>query len=129
SPRRSRDGRPIDTNAPGRFAIKVITEQESARIARFACELALRRKDAGGKGKLTCSAKYNVLPQTDGVFRRVVETVAREDYPSLTYEQFIVDDFARRMVAAPHDLDVVVLPNLYGDILSDEAAGTIGGLG
>ena len=50
-------------------------------------------------------------------------------YPDLAYEEFIVDDFARRLVAAPHELDVVLLPNLYGDILSDEAAATVGGLG
>ena len=77
---------------------------------------------------MTCSSKYNMLRRTDGLFRRVVEeTVAK--YPELKYEQFIVDDFARRIVQSPHDLDVVVLPNLYGDILSDAAAGLIGGLG
>ena len=50
-------------------------------------------------------------------------------YPDITFESFIADDFARRLVASPHDLDVVLLPNLYGDIFSDEGAGTIGGLG
>src|SRR5208283_5952820 len=50
-------------------------------------------------------------------------------YPDIGYEQFIIDDFARRVVQSPHDLDVVVMPNLYGDIMSDAAAGTIGGLG
>lgn len=128
-PRRRRDGVPVDTTAAGMFAVKVITEEGTRNVARFACELALRRKDAGGKGKVTCSAKYNVLPGTDGLFRRVCEEVVRDEYPGLQYEQFIVDDFARRIVASPHDLDVVVLPNLYGDILSDEAAGAIGGLG
>jgi 3-isopropylmalate dehydrogenase len=57
----------------------------------------------------------------------VQEVVA--EYPELAYEQFITDDFARRIVATPHSLDVVVLPNLYGDILSDEAAALVGGLG
>lgn len=118
-PIRSRDGR---------YAVKVITRENTERVARFACELALRRKAEGHSGTVTCAAKYNVLRQSDGFFRQVVEeTVAQ--YPDLTYQQFIVDDFARRLVMSPHSLDVVVLPNLYGDILSDEGAGTIGGLG
>jgi isocitrate/isopropylmalate dehydrogenase len=128
-PRRARDNAPIDTSQSGAFAIKVITEAATRRLTRFACELALRRKDAGAMGKVTVSSKYNVLPRTDGLFRRVAEQTVRDEYPSLTYQQFIVDDFARRIVASPHELDVVILPNLYGDVLSDEAAGTIGGLG
>lgn len=128
-PTHGRDGAPIDTSVTGAFAVKIITEDATVRIARFAGNLARRRKDAGGRGKVTCSSKYNVLPATDGLFRRVVESVIRDEFPGLIYEQFIVDDFARRIVAVPHDLDVVVLPNLYGDILSDSAAGTIGGLG
>ncbi len=128
-PERGRDGTPLDTTQPGIFAVKVITEAESARIARFAGHLALRRKESGYPGKVTVSSKYNVLPRADGLFLHVAEQVIRDEFPSLTYEQFIVDDFARRLVAAPQQLDVVLLPNLYGDILSDEAAGTIGGLG
>jgi isocitrate/isopropylmalate dehydrogenase len=69
-----------------------------------------------------------MLRDSDGLFRRIVEETAAR-YPELKYEQFIVDDFARRLVQNPHDLDVVVMPNLYGDILSDAAAGLIGGLG
>jgi isocitrate/isopropylmalate dehydrogenase len=113
---------------PGRFALKVITEAGSERVARFAFELARRRKAAGRPGKVTCASKYNMLPQSDGLFRDVARRVAAS-YPDIAFETFIVDDFARRLVAAPHDLDVVVLPNLYGDILSDAAAGIIGGLG
>jgi isocitrate/isopropylmalate dehydrogenase len=128
-PRRGRDNAPIDTTAPGAFAVKIITEAATRRVARFACELALRRKDAGGKGKVTCATKHNVLPRTDGLFRGVAEAVVRDEYPGLDWESFIVDDFARRIVATPHDLDVVLMPNLYGDVLSDEAAGIIGGLG
>jgi isocitrate/isopropylmalate dehydrogenase len=112
----------------GRYAIKVLTRGNTERVARFACELARKRKAAGHPGKLTCSAKYNMLRRSDEFFRATVEEVAHE-YPDITYEQFIVDDMARRLVACPHELDVVLLPNLYGDILSDEAAGTIGGLG
>ena len=112
----------------GRYAVKVITRENTERIARFACELALKRKDRGYPGKVTCSAKYNVLWRSDGFFREIVEAIVGQ-YPDLTYEQYIVDDFARRLVTNPHDLDVVVLPNLYGDVLADEGAGTIGGLG
>jgi isocitrate/isopropylmalate dehydrogenase len=119
---------PIDTGASGRYAIKVITESNTRRVARFACELALKRKRAGGRGKVTCTAKYNMLREADEFFRRICEETVH-GYPELKYEQFIVDDFARRVVQSPHDLDVVVAPNLYGDILSDAAAGTIGGLG
>jgi isocitrate/isopropylmalate dehydrogenase len=62
------------------------------------------------------------------LFRHVATRVAAS-YADIAFETFIVDDFARRLIATPHDLDVVVLPNLYGDILSDAAAGVIGGLG
>ena len=120
--------RPIADIGPGRFALKVITEEGSERVCRFSFELARRRRASGGKGKVTCASKYNMLPRTDGLFRDVATRVAR-DFPDIAFETFIVDDFARRIVAAPHDLDVVVLPNLYGDILSDTAAGLIGGLG
>ena len=112
----------------GKFALRVITEANTRRLAQFACRLALRRQQQGGKGRVTLAAKYNLLIQTDGLFRRVVaETVAQ--HPELAYEEYLVDDFAHRLVASPQGLDVVVLPNLYGDILSDEAAATIGGLG
>src|SRR5271167_3450240 len=78
--------------------------------------------------KLTCTSKYNMLRESDGLFRKIVEETAAR-YPEIKYEQFIVDDFARRLVQSPHELDVVVAPNLYGDILSDAAASIIGGLG
>jgi 3-isopropylmalate dehydrogenase len=119
---------PLDTSEPGAYAIKVITERGTRRIAEFACQVALKRKRNGGPGKVTCTAKYNLLRESDGLFRRIVEeTVA--SHRELVYEQFIVDDIARRMVQSPREFDVVVTPNLYGDILSDAAAGIIGGLG
>jgi isocitrate/isopropylmalate dehydrogenase len=120
--------KPLNTTPAGKFAIKVITEEASRQVAQFACDLARRRKARGGKGKVTCTSKYNMLRDSDGLFRRVVEATVR-DYPDLQYEQYIVDDFARRLVASPSEFDVVVMPNLCGDILSDVAAGTIGGLG
>jgi isocitrate/isopropylmalate dehydrogenase len=119
---------PLDTSERGVYAIKVITERATRRVAEFACQLTLKRKRAGGKGRLICTSKYNMLRRSDGLFRQIVEETAAR-YPEIKYEQFIVDDFARRLVQSPHELDVVVAPNLYGDILSDAAAGIIGGLG
>jgi isocitrate/isopropylmalate dehydrogenase len=114
--------------APGRFAIKVITVAGTERIVRFACELARRRKAQGRPGRVTTGTKHNVLPRSDGLFREVALRVAAE-YPDLDFECFLADDLARRFVASPRDLDVVVLPNLYGDLFSDLAAGVVGGLG
>lgn len=120
--------RPLVELAPGAFALKVITERGSDRVARFAFELARRRKRSGHPGRLTCGTKHNMLPRSDGLFRDRVARMAAE-YPDIELQTFIVDDFARRLVAEPHSLDVVVLPNLYGDILTDAAAGLVGGLG
>ncbi len=120
--------RAVAEMAPGAFALKVITERGSERVARFACELARRRKSLGSPGRVTCATKHNMLPRSDGLFRAVAQRVAAE-YPDVEFESYIVDDFARRLVAEPTELDVVLLPNLYGDILSDAAAGLIGGLG
>ena len=112
----------------GRYAIKVITEERTAAVTRFGFELARRRRAQGHEGKLTVSTKYNMLPGSDGYFLEVAREVAKE-YPDIPFEAFIIDDFARRIIAEPGKLDVVVLPNLYGDVLSDAAAGLIGGLG
>jgi isocitrate/isopropylmalate dehydrogenase len=118
----------LNTAERGKYAIKVITERNTRQIAHFASKLARRRQLEGHPGKLTCTSKYNMLRESDGFFRQIVAEVAGE-YPDVKYEEFIVDDFARRLVQSSHELDVVVMPNLYGDILSDAAAGTIGGLG
>jgi isocitrate/isopropylmalate dehydrogenase len=113
---------------PGAYALKAITEQGSERVIRFAFELARRRKAQGRPGKLTASAKWNMLPKTDGLF---IETARRlaDEYEDIAFETLIVDDFAHRLVLDPLRFDVIVLPNLYGDILSDAAAGLAGGLG
>ena len=121
-------GRKVHEMGEGRYAIKAITVAGSERVLRFGFELARRRRDAGGVGKVTVAAKTNMLPQTDGLFARIGETVA-DEYPDIEHETFIIDDFAHRLVARTRDLDVVVLPNLYGDVLSDAAAGLVGGLG
>ena len=121
-------GRPIAELAPGRFALKVISERGSERVARFAFELARRRRAQGRPGRVTCGTKHNMLAQSDGLFRDVAARVARE-YPDVGFEVRIVDDLAHRLVAHARELDVVLLPNLYGDILSDAAAALVGGLG
>jgi isocitrate/isopropylmalate dehydrogenase len=77
---------------------------------------------------VTLGAKYSIQPRTDGRFRQIVREMV-EAKAGLTYQEFLIDDLARRMVAAPETLDVVVLNNEHGDILADMAAGCIGGLG
>jgi isocitrate/isopropylmalate dehydrogenase len=117
-----------DEMGDGSYALKVITEQGTERICRYAFELARRRRADGRAGRVTVSAKTNMLPRTDGLFVKTAERLSA-DYPEIELERFIVDDFAHRLVANPGALDVVLLPNLYGDILSDAAAGLAGGLG
>lgn len=119
---------PVAELGPGRFALKVITERGSERVARFAFELARRRRERGRPGRVTCGTKHNMLRQTDGLFRERTEAVSRE-FPDVELEVRIVDDLAHRLVADAGSLDVVLLPNLYGDILSDAAAALVGGLG
>ena len=111
-----------------KFAIKVITEERTKQVAKFAFELAQRRKSAGYPGKVTVSSKYNMLPQSDGLFRDVACEVGK-GYSDIECETIIVDNLAHQLVVAPKSFDVILLPNLYGDILSDEAAGLVGGLG
>ena len=114
---------------PGKFAIKAITEAGTERVVRFGFELAKKRAAAGvGKSKVTVTSKYNMLGVSDGYFREVAGEVAKK-YPDIEYNTYIVDDFCCRMIADPHQFDVVVMPNLYGDILSDGAAGMMGGMG
>lgn len=125
---RDRAGRRLGDFGEGRFAVKIVTRRGSERIARFACEVARRRRAAGHPGKITCVTKSNVLRYSDGLFQEVVEGVVKE-YPELAYEHFHVDDAARRLLRFPQAMDVVLCMNLYGDILSDLAAEAAGGLG
>jgi len=123
-----RTGRRIkDFGHEGHFAVKVVTPKGAERIARFACDLARKRKAKGKPGKVTCVTKSNVLRQTDGLFQQTAERIVRE--AGLPFEHFHVDDTARRLVRFPKSMDVVLCMNLYGDILSDLGAETAGGLG
>ena len=117
--------KPVHEVGEGRFAIKAITREGTERVARFAFELARKRN---GKRKLTCATKHNMLRGTDGFFLEVATDVAA-DYPDVAFESFIIDDFACRMIREPQKYDVVVMPNQYGDILSDAAGGLVGSLG
>jgi isocitrate/isopropylmalate dehydrogenase len=124
-------GRALHELGDGRFAIKAITRAGSERVIRHAFELALKRARTRGNGRaahVTLAAKYNMLPRTDGLFRDVGTEIAPR-YPDVRFETLLVDDLAHRLTSQPQALDVVVLPNLYGDILSDAAAGLAGGLG
>lgn len=112
----------------GAFSVKAITREGSLRVARFAFELARQRKAAGGAGRVTASAKYNMQPRTDGLFIECAREVAN-DFSDIDFDILIVDDCAHRIVRDPQRFDVLLLPNLYGDILSDAAAGLTGGLG
>ena len=115
--------RPVHELGAGKYAIKAITRVGVERVTRFACELARQRR-----GQLTCATKHNMLRDTDGFFLEVAREVAA-GYPDVAFDAFIVDDFACRMIREPQRFDVVVMPNLYGDILSDAAGGLLGSLG
>ncbi len=115
--------RPVNEMGPGRYALKVITEAGCERVIRHAYRLAGERR-----GRLCVSAKHNMLPATDGLFVEIGRSLARS-YPEVELEVLIVDDLAHRLVVDPQRFDVIVLPNLYGDVLSDLAAGLVGGLG
>jgi len=106
------------------ISIKYISEMGSRRIVRFAFEYAR----ANQRKKVTAVHKANVMKFTDGLFLRVAGEVAR-DYPDIEFEDRIVDNMCMQLVQKPELYDVLVLPNLYGDIVSDLVAGLVGGLG
>jgi isocitrate/isopropylmalate dehydrogenase len=112
----------------GAYAVKIATDEQMRRVAVAACEIALQRQAAGYPGRVTLGAKYSIQPRTDGRLRTIVEETVSQ-YSSLSYQEFLIDDMARRLVASPEILDVVVLNNEHGDILADVSSGTIGGLG
>ncbi|WP_287155363.1 isocitrate/isopropylmalate dehydrogenase family protein [Candidatus Solincola tengchongensis] len=105
-------------------SVKLITRRASERICRFAFEYARRE----GRRKVTAVHKANILKFTDGLFLETARAVAAE-YPDIEFEDRIVDNMAMQLVQKPHIYDVLVMPNLYGDIISDLCAGLVGGLG
>lgn len=105
-------------------AKKLITRKASERIIRDAFEYAV----AHGRKKVTCVHKANILKQTDGFFLGIFNTI-KADYPMIEANDKIVDNVCMQLVMNPQQFDVMVMPNLYGDILSDLTSGLIGGLG
>ena len=105
-------------------AIKLITRKASERIIRSAFEYAI----AHGRKKVTCVHKANILKMSDGLFLDTFRTVAA-DYPQIESDDKIVDNTCMQLVMRPEQFDVIVMPNLYGDIISDLTSGLIGGLG
>ena len=106
-------------------SIKIITRAASQRIARYAFEYALRN----GRGKVTAVHKANIMKLSDGLFLESCQQVAAEYEGRVAFEDRIVDNMCMQLVQKPELYDVLVLPNLYGDIVSDLAAGLVGGLG
>jgi isocitrate dehydrogenase (NAD+) len=107
------------------ISIKPISDFGSRRIVKFAFETAVKNN----RKKVTAVHKANIMKCTDGLFLRVAQEVAKEYAGRIQFEDRIVDNMCMQLVQKPNDYDVMVLPNLYGDILSDLCAGLIGGLG
>jgi len=107
------------------ISIKPISITASERIVRFAFEYALKNK----RKKITCVHKANIMKFTDGLFLETAKKVAADYSGKIEFSDCIVDNLAMQLVKAPQNFDVLVLPNLYGDIISDLCAGLIGGLG
>ncbi len=105
-------------------SIRIITRRGTERIVRFAFEYAR----ANGRRLVTAVHKANILKATDGLFLRVAQEVA-EQYPDIEFSDRIVDNMCMQLVQRPREYDVLVLPNLFGDIVSDLASGLVGGLG
>jgi isocitrate dehydrogenase (NAD+) len=105
-------------------SLKIITEKASLRIARFALDLARKQ----GRKKVSAIHKANIMKLSDGLFLECCRRIAR-DYPEITYEEVIVDNLCMQLVRNPERYDVLLLENLYGDIVSDLCAGLVGGLG
>jgi len=111
-------------NPNSSFSIKVISQSASIRIVKYAFDYAR----ANGRKKVTAVHKANILKYTDGLFLSTAADVAK-DYPDIQFESHIVDSMCSQLVRSPQSHDVLVLPNLYGDIVSELCAGLIGGLG
>jgi len=105
-------------------SLKIITERASTRIARFAFEYARLH----GRKKIHAIHKANIMKLSDGLFLRSVRAVAAQ-FPLIEYKELIVDNACMQIVMDPLQFDMLLLPNLYGDVMSDLAAGLVGGLG
>src|SRR5262249_18685426 len=106
-------------------SIKPISVYGTQKIVRAAFDYA----KANGRKKVTLAHKANIMKHTDGLFLKVGRDVAEQEYPEVEFEDRIIDNLCNQLVSRPEEYDVIVLPNLYGDIVSDLGAGMIGGLG
>jgi isocitrate dehydrogenase (NAD+) len=106
------------------LSIKMITESGTRRIVKYAFEYAR----AHGHRLVTATHKANIMKFSDGLFLAVAREVAR-DYPDIEFRDALIDNLCMQLVRRPHEYDVIVAPNLYGDIISDLCAGLVGGLG
>jgi isocitrate dehydrogenase (NAD+) len=107
------------------ISIKPISRTASERIVRFAFEYAVKNS----RKKVTVVTKANIMKFTDGLFLKTAREVAKDYEGRIIFEEALVDNMAMQLVQKPHNFDCLVLPNLYGDIISDLCAGLIGGLG
>ncbi len=111
--------------APGvTESMKIITKEASTNIARFAFKYARERQ----RKKVTAVHKANIMKLSDGLFLECAKSVSQE-FPDIEYQEIIVDNLAMQLVMNPHQFDMLLLTNLYGDIVSDLCAGLVGGLG
>ena len=124
SPPRSRAPTALDIRPDSGISIKPISEFGTRRIVKYAFDYARKH----GRKKVTSVHKANILKYTDGLFLEVSREVAKEN-PDIEFEDRIVDNMCMQLVQKPELYDVLVLPNLYGDIVSDLCAGLVGGLG
>jgi len=106
------------------LSIKMITEHGSRRIVKYAFEYARKYN----RKKVTVTQKANIMKYSDGLFLSVAREVAK-DYPDIEFQEALIDNLCMQLVRRPHEYDVIVAPNLYGDIISDLCAGLVGGLG
>lgn len=121
--------KPVAEMGKGKYALKVITEKCTREITAFACELALKRSAVSGRRPhVTSGTKHNISPVADGYFLEVARETAKK-YPDVLFDSLLADDLVHKLVIKPQSFDVIVLPNLYGDLFSDAAGGVVGGLG
>jgi isocitrate dehydrogenase (NAD+) len=106
-------------------SLKVATEKACERIARYAFRYATRR----GRKKITVFHKANIMKMSDGLFLSASRKIAEEEYPNIQYEELIIDAGCMKLVQDPSKFDVLLMENLYGDLISDLCAGLVGGLG
>jgi isocitrate dehydrogenase (NAD+) len=107
------------------MSMKVATESACRRIAHWAFRFATRRQ----RKKITVFHKANIMKMTDGLFLRCARDVQRNEYPNIQYQELIIDAGCMKLVQDPTQFDMLLLENLYGDVVSDLCAGLVGGLG